>query len=42
MGNRQFFSDHPSLVLRSLAGLVNAQPSFSVIPSIKTEVINLD
>jgi dihydroxyacetone kinase len=41
MGDRHFFNDHSTLVLRSLTGLVNTQPNLSVIPSIKT-VINAD
>jgi dihydroxyacetone kinase len=41
MGDRHFFDDHSTLVLRSLTGLVNTQPNLSVIPSIKT-VINAD
>ena len=41
MGDRHFFSDHSTLVLRSLTGLANTQPNLSVIPSIKT-VINAD
>ena len=36
IGNRHFFSDNSTLILRSLTGLVNIQPNLSVIPSIKT------
>ena len=39
MTNRHVFTDHSSLVLRSITGLVNSQPNLSAITSIKT-VIN--
>ena len=41
MGDRHFFSDHSTIVLRSMTGLANTQPNLSVIPSNKT-VINAD
>ena len=41
MTDRHVFSDHTTLVLKSISGLVNTQPNLAAIPSIKT-VINAD
>lgn len=38
MSERHIFNDHASLVVRSLRGLVAAQPNLSLIPYIKTVI----